>query len=394
MKKSASVFFAVCFCLFLFSVAAVTVHNNLKSVSYYENRTLKQTPDFASESLLSGAYFKDWEDWLTDHAAGRNTLMKLDTWLRLNLLRQPVVNDVVVDAGVLLRYNDYGTWDTSYLYAKADEIGGELLSLKRQVEQAGGSFYYVGVPEQSTYFTCYYPGYLENRAWNISAIRDSFSQALLERGISFLDMSKVYEAMGSPDAFYSATDHHYSFYGAWAAYKTVMERINADSGWELGVLEEQDLEWVKLPNPFLGSRARKLFGLRSFEEHLTVGLPRNPVAFTRTDNGVSSDASVLELPASGDTAVTYNIFMGGDKAETVLMTNRPELPDLLIFGDSFTNAVETIIYTSFDETRSIDLRYYTEKTLKEYIADYQPDIVICIRDETAFFTRTGNGALD
>ena len=52
-----------------------------------------------------------------------------------------------------------------------------------------------------------------------------------------------------------------------------------------------------------------------------------------------------------------------------------------------------MLYASFNEMRSIDLRHYTEKTLREYIADYRPDVVICIRDETTYFSADGNGDL-
>lgn len=393
MKKSAERIFAICFCLFLFVVLGVTVHNNGKTVSYYENRQLARAPEFSKERLLSGKYFSEWESWLTDHAAGRNTLLKANTWLRLNMLRQPVVSNVIVDSRAMLRYNDYGTWDTSYLYARADEIGESVLSLEQYIEEYGGSFYYLGIPDQSTYFTGYYPDYLENRAWNVAAVRDSFAQALNKRGIRYLDLSGVYDQLGHPDELYTMTDHHYSIYGAWTAYRAVMERINAEQGWNLSILGREDLDWTTLPNPFLGSHARKLFGLRTLGERLTVAIPKDPVAFTREDNGAPVNASVLDLPASADAVVTYGVFMGGDQAETVLRTDRPELPDLLVFGDSFTNAMETLLYTGFDETRSIDLRYYSEKTLRDYIADYQPDIVICVRDDTAFFSQTGNGAL-
>ena len=83
--------------------------------------------------------------------------------------------------------------------------------------------------------------------------------------------------------------------------------------------------------------------------------------------------------------------MGGDIAETVIATNRPELPSILLFGDSFTNAVETFLYTSFDKTRSLDLRHYTGMALTEYVRLYRPEIVVCLRDDANYLTETGNG---
>ena len=89
---------------------------------------------------------------------------------------------------------------------------------------------------------------------------------------------------------------------------------------------------------------------------------------------------------------TYNLYMGGDFAETVLETNRPELPNVLIFGDSFTNALETLLYASFNETRILDLRHYQDMSLRDYITEHQPDVVLCIQNDTFYYTASGNGA--
>lgn len=91
--------------------------------------------------------------------------------------------------------------------------------------------------------------------------------------------------------------------------------------------------------------------------------------------------------------VTYSLYMGGDYANTVIDTGREELPSILIYGDSFTNAVECIAYLSFDEMHSLDLRYYKEMSLDEYIQTVQPDIVVCIRDYEELLIRTQNGGV-
>lgn len=92
-------------------------------------------------------------------------------------------------------------------------------------------------------------------------------------------------------------------------------------------------------------------------------------------------------------AVYYGLYMGGDIAETCIRTDRSSLPTALIFGDSFTNAVESLAYYSFDEMRSVDLRHYKTQSISDYIAAYQPDVVICIRDYEALLSRSDNGGL-
>ena len=63
--------------------------------------------------------------------------------------------------------------------------------------------------------------------------------------------------------------------------------------------------------------------------------------------------------------------------ETVLETERPELPDVLIFGDSFTNANQEWIASHFNKTVLIDLRGKDETfSLSSYIDTYDIDILL------------------
>ena len=249
----------------------------------------------------------------------------------------------------------------------------------------------MGVPLQSSYFYDRYPDYLENRKWHVDGMTAAFAASMEEKRLDFLNMGDVFAAQGRPAGCYSASDHHFSYRGAFASYQAMMAHINADTGWNLPVLTEEELTIVPAPNPFLGSRNRKLYGLWTGAEKLSIGVQAAPVPFARTDNGAPVPATLYELPEDPAAEVTYDVYMGGDKAETILRTDRPELPNLLIFGDSFTNPLETLFYTGFNETRSLDLRYYDQKGILEYLEEYRPDVVICIRDDTAYLSTEGNG---
>ncbi len=232
---------------------------------------------------------------------------------------------------------------------------------------------------------------IADAAFIAPAANGSLSAALAGEDIPFVDMTRRFDDLGRPDDFYLPTDHHYSFLGALETYQTLMARVNADTGWDLPVTAQEDLELVDLPNPFLGSQNRKLYGLWPAAEHIRVGHLKTPIPFTRWDNGQEVEPSVYAIPADPGERVSYSVYMGADVAETIIRTDRPDLPSCLIWGDSFTNALETVLWTSFDETRSLDLRHYTAKTLSEYIAEYQPDVIICLRDDTAYTDLTGNG---
>ncbi|MEG1789610.1 MAG: hypothetical protein RR230_03015 [Oscillospiraceae bacterium] len=391
MKKIFDKLFIILGALFILCVLVGVLLKSAVGVSFYENRALAPLPVLNAESALDGGFSTDLQAYLTDRAPGRTLAIKAGTFFKLNVLRRPVVNGVAVTDDVLLQYNPYTTFGTDYIADAAAEVGGDLADLRDFIEELGGSFYYLGVPEQYSYFSARYPYYLDNRAWCLDIIHRDFSAALAKNDIEFIDMAEEYEKLGNPADFYFASDHHYNFPGAFAAYTALIERINSDRALPLPLLGEDDLSLTALPNPFLGSRNRELYGLRPMGDSLIIAEPKAALPFSRWDNGVSSEPRTNHVPYWSGDAVSYSVYMGGDFGETVIKTERPELPRALIFGDSFTNAIETLLYASFDETRSLDLRYYDAMTLREYLLDYRPDVVICVRDDTVYLYKTGNG---
>ena len=373
--------------------AGVARWSHKETTAYYENRTLAERPALTLSSLWDGSFGIAFESWYSDHIPGRTALLKADTRVQMDVLDRPVVNDVVLEAGdVLVPFQEYAEQtETEYAEAAAPIADG-FGRLNAHIEANGGVFRYVGFPEQRFYFADRYPDYLDSHETESAAADAIFAQALEDRGVSFLDMGAMYETRGNPAGYYSAVDHHYNYYGAYAAYRAILDDLNA-AGFDLPVLTEADLDFVELPNPYIGTRNRKLYNLWPNDEKAVIGVQREPVAFTRTDNGQPSSRALFVYPEEAYMPTTYSLYMGGDFAETVLETNRPELPDALIFGDSFTNALETLLYASFDETHILDLRHYTDKSLKDYITEYQPDVVLCVMNDTFYYTTTGNSAV-
>ena len=305
----------------------------------------------------------------------------------------PILVGKLAEYGCEMTYHKTCDDDPAGITAQAEHMAEELAHLRDVVEEYGGHFCYAAVPGQYAYYPDAYPDFLNNREAYTALEVPALTHAMAERGMDLLDMGPVLDTAGNPREYYSMADYHYQFGGAYLTYRAILERLSAELGTELTILDGNSLAVETLPNPYLGSRGRKLFGLEDCGEHLTIGLPRAPVPFTRTDNGTETAPTVYALPATGTEGVLYSLYMGGDVGETVIETNRPDLPSILIYGDSFTNPVECLAYYSFDEMRSIDLRHYREMPLADYIRLHQPDIVVGIRDYEALLSTDYNGNL-
>ena len=310
-KKIANIVLVLAFAGFLAAAMVITLGKPQGGWSYYENRTLAQMEELTPQTLWDGTFANSVEPTLQDHAAGRNTLLKLSAWMDMELFHRPVVNQVIPAEGMLLSWNPYETPDPELIQQQADAMAGQLGALRDVVESYGGKFYYVAVPGQYTYFEETHPDFLNNRATYTDLEIPAFQQAMEEQGVTLIEMGEILAQQGNPPEYYSTVDYHYTFGGAYATYLAILERINQDFDHSLTVLDEDSLVRETLPNPYLGSRARKVFGLWETDEKLEIGLPAQPIPFTRIDNGQEVPATVYTLPGNDTDEVAYAAYMGG-----------------------------------------------------------------------------------
>ena len=394
MKRICEWAMALLFSGALLVLMAATILLPKERYSYYENRNLSAFPEITAETVLSGQVFGDLETLFCDYAAGRTTALKAVTWCDLNVFHRPVVNDIVVTDDALLEQL-YTMPDTADDIArKAADVAADNAALRDQIEAYGGHYCYIAVPCQYAYYEDEYPSYLENRSAYTAAELAALNSAMDAQGITHVDMGPIFDSLGHLPAFSSKVDNHYGLRGAYETYRAAVQALHSAYGLALPFPEEgTDVDFTALPNPYMGSRTRKLLGLRGNDEKLLTAAFREDIPLTRFDNGGEVAATVYALPATDTEPLTYGLYMGGDIAETILRTDRPELPSVLIFGDSFTNPVESLAYYSFDELRSIDLRHDTAQSLSDHIATYKPDVVLCIRDYQSLLSREYNGNL-
>lgn len=365
--------------LIVFSLGTVLQPKN--EVSYFENRALAKFPAFSAESVFGGTFFPALERYVSDHIIGRDRLLKLNTAKELQR-GAPVVNDVVVTEDCLLPYHKKAL--ETYDAAKMKEAVSILDALNRYCVQKGIRLLYVGIPEQGTAMRDAYPPYLISSGYADDSMPIDFFAQLSAHSIDYIEMKDYLSA--DYRHFYSTTDHHYNLYGAYETYQRIIDHINENY---FSVPQVTDLTITPVQGTFLGSRNRKLFGLYPNDDKLYTYQAAEEVPFTRLDSGKAVESAVFD-PINAN---SYTYYMGGDKPETVIRTNRPVLPDVLVVGDSFTNALETILYRSFDETRSLDFRYYQEQTIYEYLESYTPDVLLIVRDDLSYIGTEGNGNL-
>lgn len=374
------------FLIVIIAVPLLTYGSEKEEISTIEFRTLAEEPVYTGEALWDGSYFKAWETYMLDHIYSRNQWFQAYHGLQLYGLGKTVINSTVVTDDVLLNYNFHDARTFDYT-EDAQEQAKKLAGINDFVKSYGGVFLFVGLPEQRSMLREAYPWYLENGDRELLEIERAFQTALEEEGVPFLNMRQTFLAQEDYAQFYAKTDHHYNFKGALFTCHAIADRLE-EMGMSIPFAFPAQEDLITLDNPFEGSRGRRISFLSDVKDHLQVYTPTIPLE--RWDVSAPVPPVIIELPPDDESPVAYSSYMGGDIAETLLSTGRPELKNMLIWGDSFTNAAEALLYTGFHEMRSLDLRFYRIMGLHEYIDTYRPDVVICMLNDTNYLVREGN----
>ena len=252
MKNAKHIVKTVLFCGTLAVFSAVSVFIPKEKGSFYENRRLAVFPVPSVETVLDGTFFSDVETYISDHFACRVPLLRLNVRKEL-ALHNPVVSNTVIAGDTLLPY--HGKPRTDYDHENMQTVLDALSQVSAACETVGAKFVYLSIPEQSSALRYKYPSYLTSGTYTDDSMRTDFLAGLDARGIDCLNMAEY--LCTDPEKYYSKTDHHYNFYGAYETYLRTMEHLQT-----LGIDAPvtTDVTIGPIERQFLGSRSRKLLG--------------------------------------------------------------------------------------------------------------------------------------
>lgn len=394
VKRIFGCFIVVLFCAIIVAVPILTKLEEYRVYSIFENKNLALPPVFSAEGLFNNEYLPSWDVYLGDHIYRRDDILALKTFLDLRIAKRPVLNGVVIQEDLLLPFHNYNSIpDHAEISEQAETMASDLYDLERFINDNGGEFLYLGVPQQYSILRDSYPGNFNSNAETLELTESAFFASLEKYGIDYIDMMSEFLETDDFEKYYCRTDHHYNLFGAFFTYQKLIAEMNAAFDANLPVMGEADIEFITIKNPYYGSHSRKLYNLYDVNEKLHYFIEKEPLPCIVANNGNTDPGTVFRLPDNENSPVTGQVYMGGEMGEVVISTNREELPDILLFGDSFAVRLRPFLYHSFNETRVLDLRYYTGMTLWEYIELHRPDYVVCIRNDTVYLSFVGNGDL-
>lgn len=377
--------------LFLWPISlflAITVLINLYSVlkadvdySSFENRTMAYLPGPQVSSVMSGEWFSDFETYHLDQMAFRNVLIQGNSKIQ-RLLGKKIIGDVAVGKNhYLLKTQEDFTEKALQKSEKSIQRQLDTLKLiKQYTDQYGGQLYYLDIPSQGDFLWENYPYLQEERHIHSDETRIRRCETYQAAGVKVIQSLEALEEHRAEQLYYH-TDHHYTFLGAYYVYQEMLREIQQNNQEMSFVYPAWDeMQQVSSDKTFMGSYLREIGDMQyakydTFEYALPLDMP----LYWRYESEEESDMPLVRNADDFD-YTEYGYFMNGDNANTVIRTDRPELPSIMIIGYSFTNPLELMAIYNFDEMHSIDPRHY-EGSICQYIEEHPCDIVVVVDND-------------
>lgn len=343
MKKQNIIIIAV-FGLLIVSLGLLSWLTPDAEFSENENRVLQQLPRLTVDTVKSGDFGDEVEDYLSDQFWQR------DRWTAIRSR-----------AKMLLRNRDIGgvyLADDGYYIEKVtpNDLDGERLAKNLQTLRqffdrcAEGGM----AAENMTFLPVPTPGcILRDKLPEYATLFDEdavFAQmeAALE-GYRLPDLREPFAAAAGERQLYYRTDHHWTTAGALLGYQCYRAALG------LPVPDEADFTVEAYPG-FRGTLYSKVLDANAATD--TVMLYRQPgdtgwsVRYDNTDHAGCYDTAKL---AQKD---MYEVFFGGNWPTVTVRGGAENGRRLLVLKDSYANAFLPFAAADYEEIVSVDLRYY------------------------------------
>lgn len=370
MKKLHSLKIII-FVFILFSFLILTIFNSSKNNSFLvsENRYKTSLPKFTYKNVMEGGkFFKEFENFFNDRFKFRNALLKSKIYLDMNIAKRYKIGEVVLSENRDRLFNFYNYKKIKFNQKRLGKGLEKWKKIKEYLDSKNIPLVVINMPDTSQMYVDKYPSFLNNEKEYYDLQRNNFIKGLKELNIDFIDGQDI--LYQDRDKYYTKTDHHPNFNATLKIYDELIKNINKKYFKIDNLLN--DINIKKSNHKFIGSYNRKLFGLFNSNEEIIYAEPKNSIKFEKYENEKLVKSSYIDLSVP-----YYRAYMYGDKANTVIKTSREELPNILIVGDSTTNALETVMWMNANNMSSLDFRHFkNEGGIIEYIEKNPQDIVI------------------
>lgn len=363
MSKKYAAFITALFCLFIFGFGAALLILPDRTFSSQENRYLAQFKAPTLESLKSGQFMEDFEDYVIDQFPLR------DGWIRFKARMERLLGKRENNGAYFGK--DGQTLFAQYTAPAEDDLAVRVGYVNRLGENLDIPVYFSLVPDKSYVWA----GRLPDNAPKVDdGAANEGAKALVGNGVSFVDLY----GLSGEDVFYR-TDHHWTTMGAYQGYMALTRGMN-------GAAVSLDYEPTLRSDSFYGTTWSSAGAGWVKPDEIYTWVPEGgkngQISVTRYPEGKPVEGTLYDL-AKLEVKDKYAMFLGGNQPLCVIRNPEGERGRLLVVRDSYSDALAPFLALDYQEVHLFDLRY-NNTSLKQYAADNQIDQVLVLYSAANF----------
>lgn len=319
----------------LFALAFILMEK--QEFSEGENRYLEKFPEFTFEDLKEGKYTEKLQSYLSDHFPLRDMFMGLKAETEIALGKREIGGVYIAKDGYLIE--DYAAPENT------DKIVGQFEKFEKSVNSAEVSL--MLVPTAVTVYEEKLPALAPVRSQ--LETRDEIYGRLAFSTIDCYDA--LMEAKEENELYYR-TDHHWTGYGAYAAYTAYCEAK------KITPLPLSRFEITEVSTDFKGTVYSKLNDAKIKSDTITVfENPENRLTVYYEDKKETTDS--LYNFEYLDKKDKYSMFLNNIHP-FIEITNETADSDkeLAVIKDSYANCMVPFLVNHYRKVYVFDTRYY------------------------------------
>lgn len=307
-----------------------------RKFSENENRYLEERPAISKEGLLSGDYMEKFDEYVSDQFPLRNPLMAAASSYKYLIGMRDINGAYVGSDGYLMN-------KTETYQADDERIDKNLTYLnaffeKYQDELGQENICFMLVPESAMVIEDKLPAFAEAE-WEKELLNSIRSEI---KGAFVIEPEK--EMLKSDRQLYYKTDHHWTTFGAFEAYKVYASHYGI-------AVDEAEHSFCEVSDSFQGTLYSKVLLPDTEGDSVVIDTKYNDVMIT-ADN---EEKMLYDLEALNQKD-KYEVFLGGNYG--IVEINGNGEGNLLIIKDSFANSFVPFLTDDYEKIIMIDLRYY------------------------------------
>ena len=320
--------------------------------SQAERRPLAQFPAISAESLLSGKFVTEFEDYTLDQFPGRDLFRQLKAMVHYHVLGQKDNNGIYIADGYAAKL-DYPVNEKDLAHA----LNRLNFVYETYLKDTGSKVYASVIPDKGFYLA-------EENGYPAMDYEALFST--VRQSLPFATYIDITDCLNYTDYYF--TDTH------WRQEKLLPVAQKLSQAMGLTAPKPEDFTAVTLDRPFYGV----YYG--------QAALAMEPEEMVILESDLLKDCQVYDFETQTYTPVydleklagkdPYDVFLSGSKS--LLRIENPNAKtdkELLIFRDSFGSSVTPLLVQDYKTVTLVDIRYLDSRMLTNFLEFHGQDVL-------------------